>query len=271
MFNHFIGIDQTGASQVNGRAKPLPCTMISCKKGKQKILYTNYYLSSFTQSDIKQLYPEVDLSKTFILIDTVLGVPKSGTTHEKIRNLFRKASQYRYADNEFGALVAHNFFMQHVLIQKNKEIPKRVVEQIAKANSIFLLKPFQRNIGCGTFRIWKDLGGSSKWYSIWPFESRVKNTTLLAEGYPSYIWKNWIGAKRGDEKMLRKFIDTLGYKVEFRVGKSFLTIDHMDSCVLSLYAAEMHKKNLSVILSNDAKTKEGWIFGVKADVYEKAY
>ena len=101
MFTHFIGIDQTGASQANGRAKPLPCTIISRGKGLQKIIHTNYYLSSFTQSDIKHMFPEVDLKNTFILIDTVLGVPQLGTTNEKISNLFKKASHFSYADKEF--------------------------------------------------------------------------------------------------------------------------------------------------------------------------
>ena len=271
MFTYFIGIDQTGASRPDGRPKPLPCALVINKTGHEKVISINLFLDSLNPSALSSAFPNIDLRAALILVDAVLGIPSSGTTKAALRDLFKKAHHYSHSGKPLGAKVAHRFFLENVLNTQHEEFPQREVEKIANANSIFRLTPFQRNIGCGTFRIWKELGCDTKWYSLWPYESKLSTTPLIAEGYPSYIWREWLGAKRGDATALCERIAHVGYKLVFESGDNrdnkrvnkFLSVDQMDACLLSLYASETYKKNLRMQLPHDVRTKEGWIFGVR--------
>jgi hypothetical protein len=260
----FIGIDQTGAVDSKGNPKPLPTSLIIKTKNNYQI-NTNLYIKSLDKESILQLVKsEENLSKTFILVDSVLGLPLEDTINDQIKKIFKTASDFSFNNKRFGAEVAYQFFNSLLINKKSKNYPQRKIEIITKANSIFKLKPFQRNIGCGTFRVWKDLAKNTNWYNIWPVNKLDKNKCIIAEGYPSYYWKNLVLAKRGDSKALLKFIETnLKVKVNFGDNKDFKTIDHMDSCILSLKAALASEKDFYLDESQKILKKEGWIFGVK--------
>jgi hypothetical protein len=134
---------------------------------------------------------------------------------------------------------------------------------MTNANSIFKLKPFQRNIGCGTFRIWKDLAIDQSWYSLWPLEDYTKSTSTIAEGYPSFVWKNFIQGKRGDKDSLIECSKKYQCRIIFPdLSKDFNTKDDMDSFALALFAAVNTNLVYKTNFPNEVINKEGWIFGL---------
>ena len=260
-FKFFVGIDQTGARDSRGLPKALACSVIA-RENNKSILYTNLLLPSLTKAGLRSLGVNISLKDTFILVDSVLGIPYEGTTKKNIRTLFNEASNYSFDGKALGATTAYEFFISTLLKNSAKEIPTREAERKAGANSIFRLRPFQRNIGCGTFRIWKELGVDPEWFSVWPLENKKTNSSVIAEGYPSFVWKNWIKASRGNKDALIHFAKSKGFKINFGKSKTFLSVDQMDGCVLALYAAVEYKQLSLIDLPDIAIKKEGWIFGL---------
>jgi hypothetical protein len=260
----FIGIDQTGAVLPGGAAKPLPVTCIR-QESSRLTAYINRSVRGLYPDAFADLVPCDHMEQSFILVDSVLGIPASGTTRTKLRTLFRQAAQYSLDGKGYGAAVAHKFFHEYVLAPswKQKHVyPMRQAEASAGANSIFRLQPFQRNIGCGTFRTWKDLDVDQNWYRLWPFETPQHRKAIIAEGYPSLLWKYWVQAKRGDQKALVSFAQLKRVRIDDDGQQGFQSVDHMDSFVLALYAAcipnALDIKNLPAA----ARSKEGWIVGL---------
>ncbi len=120
---------------------------------------------------------------------------------------------------------------------------------LTKANSVFNLHPFQKNIGCGTYRILKDLASDTTWYRIWSHHSLTKKTkVVIAEGYPSYYWKSWLKNTRRQNKW---------------GNYQFSNQDSADSFILAYAGLMLTQKKDFLKFKLPTKVKnEGWILGV---------
>lgn len=248
-FAYYIGIDQTGAVDKNGIPKPFNVSIIDSRNNKS-IFYTMLKLKSISRIEIETLLKKTvqnyQNEKSMICIDCVFGLPYE--TETSINQILKKAKSFKYKNKDFGALTAYQFFKQ--FLKKNKN-PRRIVEEIANANSVFNLTPYQKNIGCGSYRILKELSSDKKWFCLWPFNLKTihKHKFVLAEGYPSYFWKMLFNSRTRDIQLLKKRFNNL--KIE--------TVDHADSFILALGAKECSKQITQPV--NKLK-KEGWILGV---------
>ncbi|MFN8845294.1 MAG: hypothetical protein ACK5V3_04790 [Bdellovibrionales bacterium] len=241
----FIGIDQTGAVDSKGNPKKLSAALIVCQGRSQKY-HINLHLASLKIENIKQLieglgYP-FKLKNVSICVDSALGLPE--TYGFKIRDLIQQAQNYTFENKPYGAMTAHSFFNS---FRGEKPIYFRKVEALVGANSVFKLKPFQKNIGCGTYRILKDLSYDSGWYTLWPFEQKKSQKALICEGYPSYYWKNHF-------KLANRNLNEIN---QLWSGLKFINQDFADSFVLAWIM--MKKKNE---LGKKMNSNEGWILGV---------
>jgi hypothetical protein len=246
-FKFCIGIDQTGAVDVRGRPKPLPATILDCRKNL--LFKTDLKLSGLRHHELIDLicshfsgFKSTD--QVLVCVDSVFGLPES--LQVKPQEVFSKIKNYHFQNKAYGATVAHSFFTQFL---KSHEIPQRSVEQKVKANSVFKLKPFQKNISCGSFRVLKDLSEDLSWFSLWPFEKPTQQF-VIAEGYPSYFWKVWIGAKHRDLNFLHN-----------KFGIQLDSADSADSFVLA-YGSYLSRSQIFLPTNNRLASKEGWILGV---------
>lgn len=143
------------------------------------------------------------------------------------------------------------------------------------ANSVFLTRSFQRNIGCGTFRIWKDLGASDKkWFQIWGFDSGVDHGPLknpgpwVFEAYPSLFWKKVLGFPTRNPRDLIHYLKTKARKnLQVQGNQYFLLLEDPDLCdsvVLALSAKILQEEGegLWQIPAFPDQDKEGWILGL---------
>ncbi len=244
----FIGVDQTGATKPNGQPRPLNVSIIDQRKSK-KTYITGLKIDNLNLKSIQDLLqkniPAVKNDKVLICIDTVFGLPKQLKVLPI--DLFKFAKNYAFLDKPFGAITAYKFFSRFLQTTK---VQHRKVELLVKANSVFNLQPYQKNIGCGSFRIIKDLAQDAKWFSLWPFDD-LNRQFIIAEGYPSYFWKTHIKSPQRKLDVLKKQFANLKFK----------NMDQADSFVLA-YGASQSTKNLL-----DGKIKvnckyEGWILGV---------
>lgn len=245
MFDTFVGIDQTGAMKGKG-VKPL---FLSITDGKR--MENALYLDHCNHSHLRKKLEKHGFSteKVFVLVDSCLGVPSPCDIG--IRALIKKAKSYSFEDKIYGAATAHQFYQS--LLTK-KEIYHRKCELLAKANSPFHLKPYQRNIGCGSYRVLKDLAQDCRDLTFWPQEEL--STWVVAEGYPTLAWENF---QAFPPKALER-------KILAQLPK--LSEDHSDACMLA-WQAFRGLNFLKTKLPSIAK-KEGWIFGLPPTNSNKA-
>lgn len=249
-FEIFVGIDQTGAVQPNGKPKPLQVSIIDCSQ-KNIMYYTGLKIKKLCYEEINILLngniKKFKSQNTLICIDTVFGLPQSCDV--TIKTIFKTAHNYSLNGSLYGAQVAFRFFNQYA---KNKEIPAREVEKLVGANSVFKLQPYQKNIGCGSYRIIKELSNEKKWFNLWPFDS-IESKFTICEGYPSYFWKNTLGLNTRNLIELKKRFNDLTFK----------NSDSADSFVLAYGAMNAVKSGYMKTFKKKASLKnEGWIFGV---------
>jgi len=240
----FIGIDQTGAVDTKGRPKKLHAARLN---GNHIEVFK---VSKLTDLDLKDV--------KIIAIDSVLGLPVSAFPKSKsIRDLFQEAAKYQFKKKEFGMETAYQYFQRY--LDKRSDFPKRQCEELAQANSVFQKHPFQKNIGCGTFRIWKELGADPNWFYLWPHDDDYKNLKtkpVIIEGYPSLIWKKLI------QSPTRKLENLINYlKVnKITVSEKNLDPDSADAVVLAIAAKQFHLKPQTRDFKN--YEQEGWIMGL---------
>lgn len=252
-FDIFVGIDQTGAVKANGQPRQLDICIAEITKTKTKY-YTKLKIEKLCynqiHAEIKKCIPEFDRQKVLICVDSVFGLPQELSV--QFSKIIATAKNFNSENKEFGSATAHAFFND--FLKSKKIIPKRIVENIVKANSVFNLKPFQKNIGCGTYRIIKDLSVGQKWFSIWPFEKPIYQF-VVAEGYPSFFWKHLLNLRTRNVIELKLKLKTEIKKLDVD------TIDEADSFVLA-YGA-MKSVDFMNNFKIDPKYKnEGWILGV---------
>ncbi|MFM8269299.1 MAG: hypothetical protein ACKN9V_03845 [Pseudomonadota bacterium] len=282
----FVGIDQTGAASLKGRkAKPLPmCIAVKqrsgtwrffTKSGKGPLMLDSFHCDSIQkQFEILKLKSQWD--KTAFIVDCVLGLPKqlrSNPTKGKpyLWGYFEKAAGFSKNGKEFGREVAEDFFSK-LLPADTKEFPKRFCEELSGSNSVFQVRPYQKNIQTGSFRLWKDIGSVGKpWLKLWPFETSDGDSALpwIFEGYPSLIWKDCLGSAVRSPKDLRKLsekafpqfeIDTWQYVEKHP--------DTADSFVLAFGGVFLQEKGrlwkpFPGFQKENNALREGWLLGLK--------
>ncbi len=247
-FQIFIGIDQTGAVDSKGIPKSLQTCVIDARKRRIKI-YSCLQIKTLNQKSIQELIlrviPDFKNERVLICIDTVFGLPAVLKVSKS--SLFKSIKNFNHHSKAYGAITAHAFFNQFLV---NGKIEHRHVELKVKANSIFNLKPFQRNIGCGSYRIIKELAQDKSWFSLWPIEKPIL-PFVICEGYPSHFWKSLLGAKKRNLNFIQEMFPQL----------HFDNMDQADSFVLA-YGAMKSQSQLFEKEFHPLAEKEGWILGV---------
>lgn len=260
-FKFFIGIDQTGGSR-NNKALPLPSALFNSKT-KELLVKP---LHSLTFEDVIKTYPQVDLKKTFILVDSVIGLPSSCIKHGNFNwSFFEKCFLQKDLKSPYGRDSAHQFFSQFV--SGVGPLPKRKCEVLANANSVFKKIPFQKNIAAGTHRIWMDLGASKKWLNLFHFEKRsTKKGPTLCEGYPSLVWKNLLGFKHRKPHLLSSYLKK-NSRLKLTQNTSHLiasNANYADAAVLAYAGWKISQTpHFTKIPKFVGLNKEGWILGLK--------
>lgn len=213
-----FGIDQTGATDKKGNPRPLP----ACWIRKNEITFL--YLPSLAKktildainantgresgekgalnngSDEAQKTFELSKRKVPILVclDCVIGLPAS------LGIEWRTAVEMTASQIGFGRRPAQEFFSG--LSSHQGQFPRRSCELRLKANSVFQIYPFQKNIQTGTYRIWKDIAQNSRDFYAPVVESSPSSSIPIFEGYPSHSWKKIFGKNIRDPKSLTELM-----------------------------------------------------------------
>lgn len=285
--NVFIGIDQTGASISKGRAKALPLAYVDARMPTPRLKTTDssgraLTLETFAQNAIERLLEANDVanavdvvrsSQTAILIDSVFGLPaelglKPGAA--TLRSLFSRAAHH---EGGYGLKAAASFF-DAIRGRDLTGFPLRECEKIAGANSVFRTQPYQRNIQCGTYRIWRDLGlHGSEWVHLRYFERRRPNRPVLFEAYPSLLWRDILKLKTRNRDELTKSLTSLNFNSRDNAALIIEPADlramidhpdHADAGVLALGGFQLHREGLLRVTKSNDQTlaREGWITGL---------
>jgi len=223
-FRTVLGIDQTGAARKRGTvAKPLPvCLGAQLQPGRWRITAVNQVgnrplqMSGLTPSALNEIRAQsglpVNHGPLAVVVDAVLGLPES-VGCEDMNELWEIVSRTQDYSG-YGLRVGKRFFSDllddgnELLLQSSKRslsgFPLRECDRLAKANTVFSPRPFQRNVQTGTYRIWKDLSsqGRNRWFRWWPFENGGQPSdgeVWLFEGYPGYMRRQFFRAVRKDD------------------------------------------------------------------------
>lgn len=284
-FTTFLGIDQTGATDSKGVAKPLPVALL-CQVGPEWKLHfseksSRLEISSLTRQNLLELlsnfpHPGRDLSRTALVLDSVFGLPKrqwpfSQGGSEKLFELFQKASRFSHNGKAYGRDTAEHFFREFLQSYSGSRLPQRLCEIESGANSIFLTRPYQRNIGCGTFRIWKELGSvSEKWFQVWGFDEpapQLQDGPWIFEAYPTLFWKKILGSPTRKASELVRWLSTESpLRLKLPPSQRLLLMEDPDLCdsvVLAVCAWILQERNeIWTIPQFSGRQKEGWILGL---------
>lgn len=272
-FHAFIGIDQTGAV-VKGLPKALPLALIRLSDGAW-MLETHFenkpmMIGSFCKKSLLDICNKFSVqwsSSIAVLVDCVLGLPEAVIPPAAMRGgrldlwgLMQRTAQ----TPGFGRNPAEDFFKQF-WNQLSSRYPKRQCEDWADANSVFISRPYQKNIQTGTFRLWKEMSREEPWLSIWPFEQR--EAPVLIEGYPSYSWRKLFGFDERSPALLKSLTDRLGVAWT----EKELTEDQADAAILALTGFYLSQSNkllnpLDNFKSSTKAFKEGWIAGLNQPI-----
>ncbi len=252
-----IGIDQTGAVNQKGRPRPLFAARVTCGSAVPELV-TNARLKRFTENEVLKLLPgATSQGSVLIVVDSVLGLPKSlGVGPSK---LIADAADYRFADREYGVEAAFAFFSQYLHDPADRaNPPKRMAEKLACANSVFKRFPCQKNIGCGTYRVLKELSQKPKWFRLWPHEKVADARFVIAEGYPSLFWRQLLNSPTRRRSLLETYLDR-----EFPGSAHPKTADDCDATVLAIGALRLLKDGyFQRFRSKRVHKQEGWILGL---------
>jgi len=286
-FKVILGIDQTGATYPGRtQAKPLPL-VVATRQDKKWKLQTQYkgstlYLKKLDRLGIENILEQMGvvcpLPQVACIVDCVFGLPaqllsSSQRGSDYLWEAFFRAADFSLKEKEFGREVAQKFF-SHWWSGPETIRPRRFCEEIAQSNSVFQLRPYQKNIQTGTFRIWKDMGSAKKpWASIWPFDERrdqgKEGGPWFFEGYPSLVWRKMLGASRRDSSQLRMLTQKTGLSVQVDSWKNIESCpNRADSFVLALGAIILDSVSKlwepSPFFLKELKVpKEGWLLGLE--------
>ncbi len=289
-FSYFLGIDQTGAATHQGKkAKPLKCCLVNLDRNPwevhTQIDHKPLSLASLDRANLQWLLKPFNIawptSKLAILADCVFGLPhkvvEEITTPNTLNfpwELFQRAQLHTLGDSLYGRAVSESFFAN--LLPKSSAIPKRFCEQLSGSNSVFVTRPYQKNIQTGTYRIWRDLAcsDSKPWLNIWPFNSKDNfqpDFPWIFEGYPSLLWRELFDIPTRNSSLLLKKLKAPSFRRLFCFDSyRFLNTDPdlCDAVVLALAGAILQKEKALFtpfpgFWSSPHLNSEGWICGLK--------
>lgn len=264
-FDTFLGIDQTGSTNARGEARALDVALLY-HQGSSWYLKGDLKLKHLEKEDIENLltHSHIESQRTLIALDSVFGFPTEAfPANTDIKQMMRQASLYTYQEKEFGSETAFQFFNSFLSEIQKENLPHRLAESEAKANSIFRLKPYQKNIGCGTFRSWKELGKDTTWFNLWPFEN-TEARFVICEAYPTLLWKKILGSPTRSGAFLKEFLKK---QKDFKVDESCLRAcdyaDKADALALCIGAFYLARDKKIFHHPDDPRIqKEGWIMGL---------
>lgn len=222
-------------------------------------------------------------SRVAIVLDVVIGLPATcwpawaeGSGGDRPWSLFARAA----ATPGWGRPAGERFFETLLPGASAATLPRRLCEHDAGANSVFLTRPFQKNVQTGTFRVWKDLAGGeggARWANVWAFDRRVavRSAPWIFEGYPSLLWSKVFGHRR---RAPARFADVLAAARALGVEASACACaslvrhvaaspDVADAAVLALGAACLDVGGRLMVPFRAFETDviprgEGWIAGL---------
>lgn len=285
-FTTFLGIDQTGATDSKGTPKPLPVALVQKTSSGWKLTFSQkdgsrLELPQVTRENVLKLLMDHahfgrDLSRTGLVMDSVFGLPAKNWPYsqggsENLFSLFQKASAFSFQGKAYGRDAAEAFFKEFLGKNHKGDLLRRQCELESGANSVFLTRPFQRNIGCGTFRIWKELGAApEKWFHVWGFEEpalHLQDGPWIFEAYPSLFWKKLLTLPSRQPELLVRWLKTESpWQRDFKASQLALLMEDPDLCdsvVLAIGARLLQERSeMWKIPDIPALDKEGWILGL---------
>lgn len=172
----------------------------------------------------------------------------------------------------FGRTSAEQFFDE--ILRGGKTIPTRLCEELARANSVFRSRPFQKNIQTGTYRLWRDLATDPHFrdWRIWPY-SKTQSKFTLFEGYPSLMWRQVGGVNSRAPEKLGRILKHYGVRTtpeQLRAIRA--NSDLADAAMLALGGWVLWQKNQlfepfqGFFESDEFRRRactEGWIAGLQ--------
>jgi hypothetical protein len=219
-FDVFMGVDQTGAkrNKRGTRARPLSAALLFEKReGSKKWTLVPLELESLTRAEVARVLAaelgadRAARARLALLVDSVFGLPARCDHESGIDSIWRLMQSTHEIDG-FGRDRSEPFF-KRLLPRKTPGVefpPRRRCEELAGANSVFLTLPHQKNVQTGTFRVWKDLTSeNSRWFKLWPFESRQTSTQgmpWIFECYPTHFWRTMLNTPKRLPKILPQLL-----------------------------------------------------------------
>jgi len=273
-FSIFIGIDQTGASRRGGRAAaPLKMSVLA-PNSRGRFQLIPKILSAVSPRALGE-HAVLD-SRTLLAIDCVFGLPAACWKKKKNQaGALWELMKSTQGSPLYGRGPAEDFFQTLVRSPiESPKLPRRECELHCKANSVFLARPYQKNIQTGTYRIWKDLASESadRWFHLWPFEDEKVSRDLpwIFEGYPSHLWREIFNFKTRQPERIGEIFSL--FKSEITVTSKDLALlqsnaDFADSAILALGAFFHHREKtlfepFPAFRKHPKARREGWILGV---------
>jgi hypothetical protein len=293
-FSIFIGIDQTGAvargsSATKPIAQSMPVAILAQFDGVWRLKLTSsksakpLLVHSFSKAEIVRCLAEADLkigfassSKTALIVDCVFGLAEEAwpRNESSLSALFTRAAA---APGGIGLQAAADFF---ALILKDSghdqskvPYPARRCEIMARANSVFRTRPYQKNIQCGTYRIWRDLGSAPEaWMQVrhfTPSHAVSREMPWVFEGYPSLIWRDYLQLRSRHLPSLASEIRRVASHIKIAkpdMQRMLSSPDAADAAVLAIGGKWL--QNTGSLFSAGAPSKskwlkrEGWITGL---------
>ena len=278
-FDVWIGVDQTGAVRKGrgGVRTPVPLKAVVISEGRVRAVPLDHLSRAVLEEKIlaplgRPLGPRIAL-----VLDCVLGLASAARSGAAPGGDSLWALMCGTEALEYGRAPAEEFY-EGILLRARRQgmiggtIPVRACETIAGANSVFVPRPYQRNIQTGTFRIWKDLvrDAPARWLNFWSIDDR--GTALVRapwafEGYPSWVWRNLLGCPARKPERMKEFLSALEIDRE-TLGLLSSDPDWADSAALALGArilqdqGRLEEPAPGFASRRPGRGVEGWIMGV---------
>lgn len=256
-----LGVDQTGATDSKGRPKPLPAALF-VPTASGGTLRTNLRLEALRKKPVEAIVG-AEAERVLLVVDAVLGLPAE--LGVDIDTLLEDVRAYRFDGKAFGRVAAARFFARYLppelrvrRLERSARghLPERISERLVAANSVFLEHPFQRNVGCGSYRILRDLAQDERWFTVWPHEA-PQGRFVVAEGYPSLYWRRVFASRTRRPERIVSYLAT-----HFPSAEAPRTADDADAVALVLGARwALEAGALEATLPPEAAC-EGWILGL---------
>lgn len=293
----FVGIDQTGAATKNGSAaKALPVAIVDARSKRPRLITSAedgapLWLDTFSDSSLSRTLSRAGLpgvhagsSSLAILADCVFGLPAEAWPEgappgsATLWSLFREAARDDETRAGYGLKPAAKFFAEALLrssYRGSEPHPVRCCERLAKANSVFRTHPYQKNIQCGTYRIWRDLGRATEaWVKIRWFEPQataLDERPWLFEAYPSLIWRELFNLRTRDLTRVHDAIEAAFAHFELPLNLDETiegSADRTDAIVLALGGWWLNQEGKLFApspLPRLSLGREGWIVGLDTE------